>query len=213
MNFKKIIISTLSVSLLAISVPALASLIDFKSTVGSFTYNSASTSAAYRAAQGPTTEHISFNTATNTNGAAYSSNVIFSSKVGAAGGSNTGSVSAQNEIGPSSGWNGILDIDFLAAGNTVSAVGFGLVEAGEIIRIYDQSNVLMATFTDVLPTMFSFWGVATTAGERIGRVELDGRFFAIQDIQFSTNTVPEPASMALFALGLLGLGIARRQKQ
>jgi hypothetical protein len=46
-------------------------------------------------------------------------------------------------------------------------------------------------------------GVRPTSakGTRIGRVELDGRFFAIQDIQF--NFVPEPATFALVACGPL----------
>lgn len=112
----------------------------------------------------------------------------------------------------------VLNIDFLANGNSVAAVDFGLVELNslvEVIRVYDETDALIATFNNQLTNAFSLWGVAATAGERIGRVELDGDFFAIQDIAFGdlqANAVPEPVSLLLVGLGLAAVGAARRRK-
>jgi hypothetical protein len=116
------------------------------------------------------------------------------------------------EIGPAPGFNGILNIDFLAAGQTASAVGFGTVEflESESIRIYDQNNVLIATQPGVSNNIFSFFGVLATGPEQIGRIELDGTFLAIQDLQFKLTVVPEPSALGLLALGTIGLLAWRR---
>ena len=56
------------------------------------------------------------------------------------------------------------------------------------------------------------WGVS---GGQIGRIELDGKFFAIQDIEFQLRAadVPEPSSLLLAALGLLCLGTLRLRRK
>lgn len=208
-------------ALMFASAPASSALLTYTAPMTGFTYNSDTASAAFNAQLGSSYTHISFSGASNTNGASYSSLVTFSTKESTTfGGSNTNLVNASSEIGPygQATWDGILNIDF---NGDVVAVGFGLVEfnvADEFIRVYDDTDALIGTFNDQLTGMFSFWGVAATGGQRIGRIELDGDHFAIQDIEFSetlnngNHNVPEPASALLVGIGLLGLGAMRRRK-
>lgn len=204
--------------LLAVSAPASAALSTYTQSMFGFSYNSDTVSPAFNTALGSGYTHISFSGVTNpsgVNGASLSPDVTFSTTASAFGGTTSGLVNASNEIGPYRTWDGILNIDFNGA--SVSAVGFGLVDFGETantIRVYDDTNALIGTFNNQLGDLFSLWGVAASAGERIARLELDGGFFAIQDIEFSSNAnnVPEPESMLLISLGLLGLGATLRRK-
>jgi hypothetical protein len=204
-------------AILALSVgtvlPASAAAITFTAPMTGFSYNSDSQSAAFNAALGSGYTHISFRGAASSDGASYSPDVTFSTKVGASGGSNTNLVNAGGEIGPYDAWIGTLDIDFLARGYSVSAVGFGLVvfnNPANTIRVYDELNTLVGTYNNPTANDFSLWGIG---GERIGRIELDGNFFAIQDIEFSApQPVPEPASLLLLGTGLVGLRAWKKRK-
>jgi len=190
---------------------ASASLVTYTAFQSGFSRDSDTVNAGFNAALGGGYTHLSFAGASSTNGASYSADVTFSTKASGYGGSNTGNVNAASEIGPFGNWYGILDIDF--NGGFVSSVGFGLVDPAASIKVFDTSNNVLGVFNNNLYTTFSLWGVAATAGEQIGRVEIDGPFYAIQDIAFGAkggSNVPDGGStLASLALALLCLGARR----
>ena len=205
-----------SVAIAAICTQSNASLVTYTQTMSGFTRNSDVVSGTFNTALGSGYTHLSFANSSNTDGTSYSPDVIFSTKTGVFGGSNTNLVNADNEVGPYGTWDGTLNIDFRSS--FVSTVGFGLVDFNsrvESIRLYGAGNALIGTFNNQLSDEFSLWGVNATAGEQIYRIELDGNFFAIQDIEFSAkkSSVPDAASTLIsLALGLICLGAARSRR-
>ena len=186
------------------SIAADADLLTFSDPdVGGFVVNSAAGNPAFLAAIGTPDEFDSFafrlGHAQDIDGSTLSSNVVYSTKISTLGfgGVNSNDVRCgSGEIGPVGTFDGVLNIDFLAAGNTASIVGFGPVALGinEQLRVYDQDNVLAGTFSGVSDNTFDFLGLQGTLGTLIGRIEFDGSFFAIQDIQFNL-VVPEPINL------------------
>ena len=205
------------------TTPAFAGLNTFSdSNVGGFVADSAFDTPAFLTEIGTPDVFLTFDNPgplVQADGASFSPEVVFSSAVSTTfGGSNTSNVThgATDVIGPSASFNGILVIDFLAAGNTASIVGFGPVELGpnEAIRVFDQNNALIDTFFGVSDNDFTFFGVQGTSGMEIGRIELDGGFFSIQDIQFdiASSAIPAPAALPA-GIALLGmLGLKRKRK-
>jgi len=194
-----------------------------------FVSNSAT--GAYLAAIGGGTQyHLDFNTdalgnalsaaSTQISGAIFSTFVTLSSiPTGGSASSlvNYTGAGAGSEVGVTGTWNGILNIDFISNGFVASAFGFGGVQfvSGSIIRIYDQNNVLVRTDVTNQPDMFGFYGYVSDGTQQIGRIELQGAAFAIQDLSFSApaagngdgpvTATPEPATLALMAPGVVGL--------
>ncbi len=97
----------------------------------------------------------------------------------------------------------------------LSALGFGTVLLGdngvafETISLFGLSG-LLGTFNAISTSPFNYEGFVATGGDVITRAELDGAFYAIQNIKYAT-ALPEPGTVGLFAIGLLGLGIASRR--
>jgi len=205
-------------AIVAYARPASASLITYTEVMSTFSHDSDVVSASFNAALGGAYTHISFAGASSSDGSSYSPDVTLSTKAGVFGGADGPNINfdgSLGEVGPFGSWDGVLNIDFLANGFTAGAVGFGMIlfnSPVEQIRIYNELNALVATFNNQLADPASLWGVAGNAGERIGRVELDGNFFAIQDLEYTADaTVPEPASMTLLGLGAISSWAYRRR--
>jgi len=159
----------------------------------------------------------------NVNGDVYSGDFILSSSVGSFGGINSALVNHANgsgpnsEVGPASGFTGKLNIDFLSP---LSALGFGTVLLGddgisfETISLFGLSG-LLGTFDAISSDFFNYEGFIATGGDVITRAELDGAFYAIQNIKYAAaaTAVPEPATIVLLTVGFLALGIATRRSR
>ncbi len=201
---------------------AFAAYAEFKEPVTGFFSDTSLEAPAFAAAlstaPGDATIHLDFNADKNgavypafsqVNGDIFSNDVTFSTRASAAfGGVNSPKVNyigdpVQSQIGPLGTYDGILVIDFAASGKLATGVGFGTVEldgnAHELIRAYDQSGTLIDTFSP-LDAPFDFWGLVGNGASRISRVELEGGFYAIQDISY--RVAPEPRQIAALMLGL-----------
>jgi hypothetical protein len=92
-----------------------------------------------------------------------------------------------------------------------TALGLGLVGFGSsnVISLYDPEGDLIDSYDGVSDNTYTFIGFTTDSGERIGRVVLNGDFYALQDLQF----VPEPASALQATAAMAALAALRASRR
>jgi len=76
-------------------------------------------------------------------------------------------------------------------------------------KAYDVNNVLLKTINSGgdFTQYFDF------SGHAVNRVEVTGSFYAIDDVSFTLDAVPEPASIAMWGLGAVGACLYTRRRK
>lgn len=122
--------------------------------------------------------------------------------------SDAGSTTALNYVGP-------VALDFV----DTEVYGFSFVSSSsgqyQTIDLYDNSDVLMSSVLS--PSNSGFFGFVSDVA--IGSATVipgefdDGYYdrFFIDDLTANTNSIPEPSTLALLGIGLLGLSFFNRK--
>jgi len=108
------------------------------------------------------------------------------------------------------GWDGTILIELA---QLASRVGIGIADSRggpESILAYDAGMNLLEEW--VVPTGANVYVGIDTSIYNIKYFKITGDFFAVDDLQFNANPVPEPSTILLFGRGLIGLAVVGKKK-
>lgn len=114
-----------------------------------------------------------------------------------------------------------LGINLATAANSVEFFFSDTAPLGNyVVSAFDASSVLLEAFTltlaDVTADGSRWLGFVRGSSDisRVTIVPVDGTdAFALDDLRFGSSAVPEPATLALAAMALLGAGMAGRKRK
>ncbi|MDO8178589.1 MAG: PEP-CTERM sorting domain-containing protein [Undibacterium sp.] len=120
----------------------------------------------------------------------------------------------QLHLDPSAFNNSSFDFNFGGLGFDLNAVDVSFASSGAIGTWtgYNAANVLVATY--VMSGSTIHLDTAFAGFSDLYRVHLvnTGSHFSIDNLNMTASKVPEPISLALLSIGLLGMSASRRKK-
>lgn len=99
-------------------------------------------------------------------------------------------------------------ITFTSTTNFVNFDWWSIGTSNVVVTAFDAANNVLGTFVGT----GSGSNAINATGIKYLTLHDDGGFAQISNLTYDRNPVPEPATMTLLGLGLLGAGVARRRR-